>query len=160
MSYNSPDNFYMEDGNKYISFSMNYSPGEKVARNKQEQNVHVKDDDLVETSFAQNDEGGWGFGEGGCVTRGDIRAMADCIRSVIYNNEMYNQYSCMNNVFRIEISYDCNTDRYTFTGALMEMLCWQYQITITKTDLTRAALDEYINPIFIWEKEYPVGKRN
>ncbi len=159
MSYDRPDRFYMEDGIKYISFTMCHSPGEKVARNKQGQNVHVRDYDLVETSFAQNDEGGWGFGEGGSVTREDIRAMADCIRSVIYKNEMYNQYSCMDNVFRIEISYDCNTDRYTFTGALMEMLCREYQITITKSDLTRAALDEYIEPFFIWEKEYPVGKR-
>ena len=148
MSYDSPDNFYMEDGIRYISFSMNHSSDEKEMN-----------DDLVETSYAQNDEGGWSFGEGECVTREDIRAMADCIRSVIYKNEMYNQYSCLDNVFRIEITYDCNTDRYSFTGALMEMLVREYQITITKTDLTRAALDEYIKPFFIWEKEYPVVKR-
>ena len=146
MSYDNPDIFYMEDGVKWISFSMNHSQD-------------VEDDDLVETSYAQNDEGGWGFGEAESVTRKDIRAMADCIRSVIYRNEDCNQYSCMNDVFRIGISYDCNTDQYTFTGALIEMLVRKYHITITKTDLTRAALDEYIEPFFIWEKEYPVGKR-
>ena len=59
MSYDSPDIFYMEDGVKWISFSMNHSQD-------------VEDDDLVETSYAQNDEGGWGVGEGGNVTREDI----------------------------------------------------------------------------------------
>ena len=41
---------------------------------------------------------------------------------------------------------------------LAGMLCWEYHISITKNNLTREGLDEYIKPFFIWEKEYPIVK--
>jgi hypothetical protein len=149
----------MSEGEKYFSLSMSEGPGDIVIRDTDGKNVCAYDDNQVETLFSQSDEGGWGAGGGGNVTTKDLKAMADCIRDVIYGYSTSRKYSCQKDVFKMEISYDADTDRYTFTGALIEMLCWEYHISITKTNLTRAGLDEYIEPFFIWEKEHPVVKK-
>ena len=151
-----PDCLVMSEGEKRFSLSMNDGPGEILIRDTDGKNIHAYDDNQVEFAFSQNDEGGWGFGEGGNVTTKDLKAMADCIRDVVGGYSICRKYSCQNDVFKMEISYEADTDSYTFTGALIEMLCWEYHISITKTNLTRAGLDEYIEPFFIWEKEHPV----
>ena len=154
-----PDCLVMSEGEKYFLLSMADGPGIIVIRDTDGQNIHAYDDNQVETSFSQNDEGGWGAGQGGNVTTKDLKAMADCIRDVIWGRSACRKYSCQNDVFKMEISYDADTDSYTFTGALIEMLMWEYHISITKTNLTREGLDEYIEPFFIWEKEHPVVKK-
>ena len=45
---------------------------------------------------------------------------------------------------------------FPFTAALINMLTWDYHITITMNDLTKNALDEYIQPFFEWEREFPI----
>ena len=154
-----PDCLVMSEGDKRFSISMIDGPGEIQIRDIYGKNIHAYDDNQVEFSFSQNDEGGWGCGSGDNVSTRDLRAMADCIRDVIWGHSVYRKYSCQNDVFKIEISYEADTDSYTFTGALVEMLMREYHISITKTNLTRADLDEYIEPFFIWEKEHPVVKK-
>ncbi len=148
----------MSEGEKYFSLSMTDDPGEILIRDTDGRNIHAYDDNQVEFVFDQRDEGGWGCGCEENVTTKDLKAMADCIRDVIGGHSFCRKYICQQDLFKMEISYDPNTDTYTFTGALMEMLCRDYHISITKTNLTRAGLDEYIEPFFIWEKEHPVVK--
>ena len=152
-----PDELFMSDEDKDFVLSMTEGPGCIVVRDTDGKNINAYDDNQIEVAFSQEDENGWGAGGGGNVTTQDLKAMADCIREVTtagYSTSR--KYSCQKDIFKMEISYDADTDRYTFTGALIEMLCWEYHICITKTDLTRAALDEYIEPFFVWEKEHPI----
>ncbi len=151
-----PDELFMSEGSTYFSLSMTDGPGCIVVKDIDGKNVNAYDDNQVEISFSQNDEGGWGACGGGNVTTKDLKAMADCIRDVIWGYSISRKYSCQNDIFKMEISYDADADSYTFTGALIEMLCWEYHISITKNNLTREGLDEYIEPFFIWEKEHPI----
>ena len=154
-----PDCLVMSEGEKRFSLSMNDGPGEILIRDTDGKNIHAYDDNQVEFAFSQNDEGGWGCGCEDNVSTRDLRAMADCIRDVIGGHSFSRKYTCQNDLFKMEISYDPVTDKYTFTGALIEMLMREYHISITKANLTRDDLDEYIGPFFIWEKEHPVVKQ-
>ncbi len=110
----------------------------------------------IEICYREDYEDGWGFGGGEFFSTFDIKAMADCIRSVIYMRETKASYTCQNKVFRIEIEYDASGDTYSFTAALIETLHRDFYISITKSELTRIALDEYIQPFFEWERKYPI----
>ena len=146
----------MSEGKKRFSLSMTDGPGEILIRDADGKNIHAYDDNQVEFAFSQSDEEGWGCGCEDNVSTRDLNAMADCIRDVIEGYSRCRQYKCQKDLFKIEISYDPVTDRYTFTGALIEMLMREYHISITKNNLTREDLDEYIEPFFIWEKEHPI----
>lgn len=154
-----PDCLVMSEGDKSFSISMTDDPVEILIQDTNGGYLRTYDDNQVEFFFSQNDERGWGFGCEEHVSTRDLKEMADCIRDVIWGRSVCRKYSCRNDVFKIEISYDADTDSYTFTGALVEMLMREYHISITKTNLTRAGLDEYIEPFFIWEKEHPVVKK-
>ena len=114
------------------------------------------DKNQVEISYREDDEEGWGVGSSEFVTTMDIKNMADCIRNVIYFKEASAEYSCQNDLFRLAISYDAKAETFSFTAALIETLTWDYHITITKDNLSRSALDEYIQPFFEWEREFPI----
>ena len=95
-----PDCLVMSEGEKYFLLSMADGPGIIVIRDTDGQNIHAYDDNQVETSFSQNDEGGWGAGQGGNVTTKDLKAMADCIRDVIWGYSISRKYSCQNDILK------------------------------------------------------------
>ena len=114
------------------------------------------DESQIEISYREDDEEGWGAGSDEYFSTADIKAMADCIRSVINKKDLSAEYICQNDLFRIHIGYDPLNDTYSFTAALIETLTREYHITITKTGLTLSELDEYIQPFFEWERKFSI----
>ena len=150
------DTLEIRDEKKQIILSMER---EKYTGWHEDEDGNIIDEidrNQIEISYREDDEEGWGVGGGEYVTTMDIKNMADCIRSVIYFKEASAEYSCQNDLFRLAISYNAQTEIFSFTAALIETLTREYHITITKDNLSRSALDEYIQPFFEWEQEFPI----
>ncbi len=153
---NRPDTLEIWDDKRQIILSME---GAKYIGWHEDEDGNIIDEldkNQIEISYREDDEEGWGVGGGEYVTTVDIKNMADCIRSVIYLKEDSAEYSCQNDLFRLAISYDAQNESFSFTAALIETLTWEYHITITKDNLSRNTLDEYIQPFFVWEREFPI----
>ena len=118
--------------------------------------VDTFDGNRIEISFREDEEDGWGVGGDEYITTADIKAMGDCIRGVINKETPAAKYSCLDDIFRLELSYHAENDTYTFTVALLEFLIRDHHIAVTKIGLSREELDEYISPFFIWEQKFPV----
>ena len=112
---------------------------------------------VVEFSYYQEDEEGWGSGTDEYLSREDLTNMAEGIRTIFRRERDSFEYSCSCDIFRLGLSYDPNEDRYTFTAALQETFEREYHITITKDNLTVEELEPYIFPFYVWEYWYPVG---
>lgn len=110
----------------------------------------------IEYSYREEDEEGWGAGSDLFASTHDIKAMADGIRSVISHQQNRVEYSCQNDYFCIAIEYNEKSDTYSFTASLIETLMGKYHITVTKTKLSMEDLQQYIQPFFIWEKDFPI----
>ena len=151
-----PDELIIEEGEKQIILSMDEKKYIGWHTDENGEIVPEIDENQIEISYREDDEDGWGVGGGEYVSTVDIKAMADCIRSVIYKKTSSAAYSCQNDLFKIRLEYDPFEDVFAFTAALIETLTWDYHITITKAGLTRSALDEYIQPFFEWERKFPV----
>ncbi len=118
--------------------------------------VFRNDYNQIELTYAYTDEYGVSFGLDEYISTFDIKYMADCIRIVIYQITNKAEYSCQHDLLRICIEYDPVNDVFTFTVAFAETLTWECHITVSKAGLTRSALDEYIQPFFLWERKYPI----
>ncbi len=150
------DELVIAEGEKFILLSMEKEKYLGWHIDEDGEIVDEIDENQIEICYREDDENGWGVGGGEYFSTADIKAMADCIRSVIYKKQAKASYSCQQDVFRICLEYDSTEDIYSFTAALIETLNWEYHISITKTGLTRSALDEYIQPFFEWEREFPI----
>ena len=151
-----PAELIIEEGEKQIILSMDEKKHIGWHTGENGEIVPEIDENQIEISYREDDEDGWGVGGDEYVSTVDIKAMADCIRSVIYKKTSNATYSCQNDLFRIRLEYDPIEDVFAFTAALVETLTWDYHITITKAGLTRSALDEYIQPFFEWERLFPI----
>ena len=151
-----PDQLLIKDGIKRIFLSMSRRKCIGCHIGEDGRMVDDLDENQIEICFRQDDEHGWGAGGGEYVSTSDIKAMADCIRGVICMKLARAEYACQKDLFRIILEYDSDKGTYTFTAALINMLTWDYHITITMNDLTKNALDEYIQPFFEWEREFPI----
>ena len=67
-----------------------------------------------------------------------------------------NHYECWEDTFRIKLKFNEKSKRYSLTVALIETLCKEYHITITKSGLCEKTLMKYLTPFFEWEKRYPI----
>ena len=154
-----PGELIISEGEKQIILSMDKKKylGWHVSENGKI--IDDIDENQIEICYREEDEDGWGVGGNECFSTTDIKAMADCIRSVIYMSQNEASYSCQKDVFRICIRYNSVDDSFSFTAALVETLTWDYHISITKTNLSRSALDEYIQPFFAWEREFPIVEK-
>ena len=75
---------------------------------------------VVEFSYYQEDEEGWGSGTDEYLSREDLTNMAEGIRTIFRRERDSFEYSCSADIFRLGLSYNPNEDRYTFTAALKE----------------------------------------
>ncbi len=158
MRKRTPGELFIEEEEKQIILSMH---GKKYIGWHEDEDGEVIDefdDNQIEISYREDDEYGWGVGGYEYFSTSDIKAMADCIRSVIQMKQTRAEYFCQDDIFKLCVEYDSDNERFSFTVALIETLMREYHITITKTNLARAALDEYIQPFFEWENEYPICK--
>lgn len=156
MSENKKNELLIWEGEKMIIISMNHM---KYLGWHKDENGEIVDDidrNQIEIAYREDDEEGFGVGGDVYFTTYDLKAMADCIRDVIDRKETRTEYSCQNDDFRMCISYDEESDTYSFTAALIETLMREYHISITKAGLSRETLEGYIEPFFEWEKEYPI----
>ncbi len=156
MRRNNPGELIIEDDKRQIILSMDDKKYLGWHEDESGEIIDEIDDNQIEICYREDDEDGWGVGGGEYFSTADIKAMADCIRSVIQLKQTRAEYSCQDDIFRLCIEYDPYNDRFSFTVALIETLMREYHIVITKSGLTRSALDEYIQPFFEWEKEYPI----
>ena len=155
-----PDELYIRDNEKLLLISMerkdyigsHYGPNNEI--------VDDFDDNKIEIFYKQADEGGWGSGGGVYFSTYDIKNMADGIRAVTGKTESDFSYSCLDDMFRMELHYNPDTDSYIFTASMMETLLGEYYITVTKDSLTEAGLEKYVQPFFEWEKQYPIVKNS
>ena len=150
------DELIIEDGEKLIILSMER---EKYAGWHTDSDGNIVDEidrNQIEISYREDDEDGWGIGGDEYFSTYDIKNMADGIRSVIHHKTTAFQYSCQDDIFRLKISFDIQSESFSFSAALLETLCREYHIEIIKDNLTLSALEEYIQPFFEWEKQYPI----
>ncbi len=150
-----PDEFRIFDDTKQIVLSLygfkdveNYEDGDDC--------VVVYDVNQIEMHFRQDDGDFWGAGGGDYLSTRDIWNMGKCIRNVIFDKKNSDEYTCQQDLFRIALSHEQDSNSYTFTASMMNLLGRREHITVTKTGLTREALDEYIAPFLIWPKYMPV----
>ena len=148
--------FYIKDSEKNILIEMEQKKYLGWHHDAEGTIIDEEDDNLIEFFYGQTDDGGSGCGDGVYISTVDIKGIADCIRSVINQRESFSEYHTSNDLIRISIGYNAENDRYTFGIAMLEMLCGEYHITITKDDLTISELNAYIDPFFEWEKQYPI----
>ena len=151
-----PDELVLLDGVKQIRLSMDHK--KYIGWHEDEFNniIDEYDDDQIEICYREDDEDGTGVGGGEFISTSDIQAMANCIRDVVSMNKAKANYHCQDDVIRLSIQYDARSNTFTFSVGLIETLLREYHITITKRGLSRNALEEYIQPFFIWENEYPI----
>lgn len=146
-----PDEFRIYDDTKQLALSLY---GFKDVENTEDGDdyVVVHDVNQIEMHFRQDDGDFWGAGGGDYLSTRDIWNMSTCIRNVIFNKKDSDEYTCQQDLFRIALSHDRESDTYTFTASMLNLLGRHNHITVTKTGLTREALDEYITPFLIWPK--------
>ena len=94
----------------------------------------------IEITYRQEDEEGWGAGGNEFFTSEDLKGMANCIRSVMNHEKASNHYECWEDTFRIKLKFNEKSKRYSLTVALIETLCKEYHITITKSGLCEKTL--------------------
>lgn len=149
------DELFIEDNEKLIILSMNKRKYLGWHSDSDGNIVDEFDDTQIEFTYREDDKDGWGIGSDEYISTLDIKNMANGIRSVVQHKASSFQYRCQNDIFRLKISYDDQSELYSFSPALLEMLSREYHIEITKTGLTISALYEYIQPFFEWEKQFP-----
>ena len=123
-----------------------------------------EDPEEIEFTYYECYIGGYGIGCHEFVSRHDLKNMADGIRDVLYKRRDSFCYACLDDVFRIRLSYDWQSDSYTFAAELIDTLAaalidtqlGNYYISAQKSDLSEAALEAYTFPFFEWEKQYPI----
>lgn len=149
-----PDEFRIYDDTKQLVLSLY---GFKAIENTEDEDdyVVVYDVNQIEMHFRQDDGDFWGAGGGDYLSTQDIWSMGQCIRNVIFNKKDSDEYTCQKDLFRIALSRDQESDTYTFTASMLNLLGRDNHITITKAGLTRDALDEYITPFLLWPKYMP-----
>ena len=118
--------------------------------------VDEYDRNLIEFSYYESDEEGWGVGDHEFISTNDIKNLADGIRNVLHHQTDLLRYHCQDDIFWIELSYDNNYDLFSFTAALLETLSRDYHIIISEERLTLSGLEKYIHPLLEWEKKYPI----
>ncbi|MBQ9354522.1 MAG: hypothetical protein IJT84_02425 [Clostridia bacterium] len=150
------DELIIEDGEKLIILSMEKEKYTGWHTDSGGNIVDEIDRNQIEISYREDDEDGWGVGGDEYLSTCDIKNMADGIRNVIHYKINAFQYSCQNDIFRLKICYDTQSESFSFSVALLETLCRENYIEITKENLSLSALKEYIQPFFEWEKQYPV----
>lgn len=150
------DELKIEDGKKLIILSMDKEKYIGWHTDSDGNIVEEVDRNQIEIAYREDDEDGWGIGGDEYFSTYDIKNMADGIRNVIHHKTDAFQYSCQNDIFRVKIGYNIQSELFSFSVALIETLCWEYHIEITKDNLSLSALEEYIQPFFEWEKQYPV----
>ena len=156
MKQRSVDELIISEGERQIILSMHREKYLGWYTDDEGKIVDKTDANQIEICYREDDEDGWGIGGDEYISTSDIKAMADCIRSVIYKNHDKASYSCQNDLFRICLEHDRLNDSYSFTAALLEMLSRDYHITVCKSGLTMNELYQYIQPFFEWERRFPV----
>ncbi len=151
-----PDELVVFDAEKLLILSMKGKKYTGWHENEIGGIVDEFDDNLIEISYREDDENGWDVGGDEFISTFDIRAMANCIRNVIFDKEIKSEYHCQGDILRISLVFDPLSEQFSFTVGFIETLMREYHITITKTELTRKQLDEYIQPFFEWERQFPV----
>ena len=150
------EEFYIEDDKKTIHITLE---GEKYVGWHSDDDGNIVDEidqNQIEFSYYEADEDGMSAGIDEFISTCDIKNMADGIRSVLHHQTGMFRYHCQDDIFLIELSYDNGSDLYYFTAALLETLCRDSHITITKERLTISSMEEYIHPLLEWEKMYPI----
>lgn len=158
MSYKNrrTDELIIADGEKLIILSMKSEKYIDWHTNSDGKIVDEIDRNQIEISYREDDEDGWAVGGDEYFSTHDIQNMADGIRNVIHHKANVFQYSCQDDIFRLKISYDAQSESFSFSAALIETLGRKYHIKISKRDLTLSGFEEYIQPFFEWEKQYPI----
>ena len=151
-----PDELVLRDGVKQIRLSMDHKKYLGWHEDSEGNFIDEFDENQIEICYREDDEEGWSAGGGRYISINDIQAMAESIRDVITMKKPDTEYHCQDDIIRVVLSYDPQSDSFTLTVGLIETLCGEYHITITKPGLSRDALDEYIQPFFEWEKNYPI----
>lgn len=150
------DEFYMEDDVRQIILS---PKGEKLIdwhMDEDEEEFGEYDRNLIEMCYREDDEDGWGAGGGEYLSTMDFRNIVDGVGSVIRHEKQEFRYCCLNDLFRLKISFDPTSGTFSLTAALLETLCRDYHITITKDGLTLPELEQYVQPFYEWEACFPV----
>lgn len=150
------DELFIEDETKLIILSMDQEKYLGWHTSDDGQIVDEIDRNQIEIAYREDDEDGFGVGGNEFISTLDIHHMSEGIRRVIWNKEKEFSHSCQDDVFRLHLEFDSNTDSFSFTASLIETLSREYHISITKSNLSLAELDAYIQPFFEWEKMYPV----
>lgn len=118
------------------------------------------DANLVEISYREDEGDEWGIGSDEFISTTDIKGMAECIRNVMYHKKDKDHYECRNDILHILLEFHKDTDTYTLALSLIETLIRDHHITVMRDSLTKAELEKYTNPFFVWEKQYPIIKSN
>ena len=114
------------------------------------------DANLVEVSYRIDEGDEWGAGCDEFISTADIKRMADCVRNVMYRQNDKDHYECRDDIARISLKFHKDSDTYMLAVSFIETLIRDHHITVTKNNLTKAGLEEYVNAFFAWEKKYPV----
>lgn len=144
------NHFIIESEDKYIRFE----PCERDLwgnnhRDNTENNINV-----LELSYRQEDEEGWGAGGGEYITTQDIAAISNGVQQIIRKETPQFSYSCLNEIIKINV--DINTNSLVdFNFLMIETLCREYYITITMSNLTFEEFAEKTKVFIKWERQFP-----
>jgi len=145
------DDFVMEDGDKYICFEPDRR---ELWGDNTENNINV-----LELSYRQEDENGWGAGGGVYITTQDISEISHGIQQILKKELDQFTYSCFHETIKISIDVKTN-GLLDFTVSMIETLSREYYITITMRNLTLEEFAEKTKAFIEWEKQFPTLEKS
>ncbi len=149
------DNFVVKDDDKHISFK----PDDRDLwgdnhRDNTENNINV-----LELSYYQEDEDGWGFGGGEYITTQDLAEISHGIQQILKKEFNQFAYSCLDEIIKISIDVKAN-GLLDFTVSMIETLCRESYITFTMNNLTFEEFAEKTKIFIEWERQFPTLEKS
>ena len=109
---------------------------------------------ILELSYRQEDEDGWGAGGGEYITAQDIAAISEGIQKIIGKKITNFSYSCLDDIIQISVAAN-EKSLITLTISMLETLGRKYYISITQKDLSLAEFEENTKMFIEWERMFP-----
>lgn len=119
-------------------------------RNNIENNINI-----IELSYRQEDESGWGAGGGEYITAQDIAAVSKGVQQIFKRERGQFSYNCLNEIIKIDVIVKEN-DLITLKFSMIETLCREYYIIIEFNDLSFEEFANKTNIFTEWERKFPV----
>lgn len=109
---------------------------------------------IIELSYRQEDEGGWGVGGGVYITTQDIAAVSKGVQQIIKRELEQFSYDYLGELIKINVTVNEN-GLITFKVSMLETLCGEYYIIVELNNLTFKEFSERTNVFIEWERKFP-----